>query len=140
MAKEALTAHARDKLGISKITTARPVRAALTSAAAFSVGTAMPLLMVVMSPAAALLPIMSAGSLGFLALLGTIGAREQAGAQRSAGHGQSDVLGRVGNGSNGCSPETFRHGRPKIGTDLCTGGRQDTINHCRPTVFRPCDA
>ena len=46
MAKDALTAHARDELGISEITTARPVQAALTSAVSFSVGAAMPLLMV----------------------------------------------------------------------------------------------
>src|SRR5512140_1920431 len=75
MAKDALTAHARDELGISDITTARPVQAALTSAATFSVGAAMPLLMVVVSPAGALVPIVSAASLGFLALLGAIGAR-----------------------------------------------------------------
>ena len=75
MAKDALTAHARDELGISEITTARPVQAALTSAATFSVGAAMPLLMVVVSPASALVPIVSAASLGFLALLGAIGAR-----------------------------------------------------------------
>jgi len=43
MAKDALTAHARDELGISEITTARPVQAALTSAATFSVGAAVPL-------------------------------------------------------------------------------------------------
>ena len=65
MAKDALTAHARDELGISEITTARPVQAALTSAVMFSVGAAMPLLMVVFSPASALVPV-SAASLGFL--------------------------------------------------------------------------
>ena len=75
MAKDALTAHARDELGISDITTARPVQAALTSAATFSVGAAMPLLMVVVSPSRVLVPIVSAASLGFLALLGAIGAR-----------------------------------------------------------------
>ena len=75
MAKDALAAHARDELGISEITTARPVQAALTSAATFSVGAAMPLLMVVVSPASALVPIVSAASLGFLALLGAIGAK-----------------------------------------------------------------
>jgi VIT1/CCC1 family predicted Fe2+/Mn2+ transporter len=75
MTKDALTAHARDELGISEITTARPVQAALTSAATFSVGAAMPLLMVVISPAWALVPIVSGASLGFLALLGAIGAR-----------------------------------------------------------------
>jgi VIT1/CCC1 family predicted Fe2+/Mn2+ transporter len=75
MAKDPLTAHARDELGISEITTARPVQAALTSAVMFSVGAAMPLLMVVVSPANVLVPIVSAASLGFLALLGAIGAK-----------------------------------------------------------------
>jgi len=75
MAKDALAAHALDELGISEITTARPVQAALTSAATFSLGAAMPLLMVVVSPASMLIPIVSAASLGFLAVLGAIGAR-----------------------------------------------------------------
>jgi VIT1/CCC1 family predicted Fe2+/Mn2+ transporter len=74
-AKDALTAHARDEFGISEMTTARPVQAALTSAASFSVGAAMPLVMVVVSPAGALVPLVSAASLGFLALLGAIGAK-----------------------------------------------------------------
>ena len=52
MAKGALAAHARDELGISAATTARPLQAALTSAATFSVGAAMPLLMVVVAPTA----------------------------------------------------------------------------------------
>jgi VIT1/CCC1 family predicted Fe2+/Mn2+ transporter len=75
MAKDALGAHAHDELGISEITTARPVQAALTSAVSFSVGAAMPVLMVVVSPSSALVPIVSAASLGFLAVLGAIGAR-----------------------------------------------------------------
>jgi vacuolar iron transporter family protein len=75
MAKDALSAHARDELGISEITTARPVQAALTSAATFAVGAAMPLLMVVVSSANALVPAVSVASLGFLALLGAVGAR-----------------------------------------------------------------
>ncbi len=50
MAKDALAAHARDELGISGVTQARPVQAALASAATFSVGAAMPLLAVVFSP------------------------------------------------------------------------------------------
>jgi VIT1/CCC1 family predicted Fe2+/Mn2+ transporter len=75
MAKDALTAHARDELGISEITPTRPVQAALTSAATFSLGAAMPLLMVVVAPVGALVPIVSAASLAFLALLGAIGAR-----------------------------------------------------------------
>jgi vacuolar iron transporter family protein len=75
MAKDALGAHARDELGISEITTARPVQAALTSAATFSVGAALPLLMAVVSPASLLVLLVSIASLGFLALLGAIGAR-----------------------------------------------------------------
>ena len=75
MAKDALAAHARDELGISEITAARPVQAALTSALTFSVGAALPLLMVIVSPIGAIIPIVSAASLGFLALLGAIGAR-----------------------------------------------------------------
>jgi len=75
MAKDALGAHARDEIGISEITTARPVQAALTSAASFSGGAAMPLLMVVLAPANALISLVTAASLVFLAFLGAIGAR-----------------------------------------------------------------
>jgi VIT1/CCC1 family predicted Fe2+/Mn2+ transporter len=75
MAKDALGAHARDELGISEITTARPVQAALTSAATFAVGAAMPLLMVVVSPIGVLIPVVTVASLGFLALLGAVGAK-----------------------------------------------------------------
>ena len=75
MAKDALGAHARDELGISDITTARPVQAALTSAATFAVGAAMPLLMVVISPRAWLIPVVAMASLGFLAMLGAVGAK-----------------------------------------------------------------
>jgi vacuolar iron transporter family protein len=75
MARDALGAHARDELGISEITTARPVQAALASAATFSVGAAAPLLLVLVSPSSALIPIVSVGSLLFLSLLGAVGAR-----------------------------------------------------------------
>lgn len=75
MAKGALVAHARDELGISAATTARPLQAALTSAATFSVGAILPLAMVVIAPAAALVPAVCIASLVFLALLGAIGAR-----------------------------------------------------------------
>ncbi len=50
MAKDALAAHARDELGISDITTARPVQAAITSAITFSAGAALPLLGVLLAP------------------------------------------------------------------------------------------
>ncbi len=75
MAKDALAAHAHDELGISAMTTARPIQAAFTSAITFTVGAAMPLLMVVIAPTAQLVPIVAIASLLFLALLGAIGAR-----------------------------------------------------------------
>jgi VIT1/CCC1 family predicted Fe2+/Mn2+ transporter len=75
MEKDALGTHARDELGISEVTTARPVQAALASAATFSVGAAAPLALVLMSPTNQLLPVVCAGSLAFLALLGAVGAR-----------------------------------------------------------------
>jgi VIT1/CCC1 family predicted Fe2+/Mn2+ transporter len=74
MAKDALAAHARDELGISRISQARPVQAALASAATFSVGAAMPLLAVVLSPAGGIIIAVAAASLAYLAILGAIGA------------------------------------------------------------------
>ena len=74
MAKDALGAHARDELGISEISTARPVQAALASAATFSVGAAAPLVLTLLAPSAWLIPAVSIGSLVFLALLGIMGA------------------------------------------------------------------
>src|SRR5262245_27895838 len=75
MAKDALGAHARDELGISEITAARPIQAALTSAATFSAGAAAPLALVLASPPSLLIPVVSAGSLIFLAVLGFLGAK-----------------------------------------------------------------
>jgi vacuolar iron transporter family protein len=75
MKSDALAAHARDELGISEMTTARPIQAALMSAATFSAGAAMPLLATLLSPRSLLVPVVSAGSLLFLALLGAIGAK-----------------------------------------------------------------
>jgi VIT1/CCC1 family predicted Fe2+/Mn2+ transporter len=99
MAKDALGAHARDELGISEITTARPVQAALTSAATFSVGAAMPLLMVVVSPASMLVPVVSAASLAFLAVLGAVGAKA----------GGANIL-RASNGDHRGHRQDFRNG------------------------------
>jgi VIT1/CCC1 family predicted Fe2+/Mn2+ transporter len=75
MARDALGAHARDELGISEISTARPVQAALASAVTFSVGAAAPLALVLVAPPNALIPVVSVGSLLFLSLLGAIGAK-----------------------------------------------------------------
>ena len=75
MAKDALVAHARDELGISEITAARPVQAAFASAASFAIGAALPLVAVVAMPLNQLVPMVSAASLIFLAVLGAIGAK-----------------------------------------------------------------
>lgn len=75
MEHDALGAHARDELGINEITSARPVQAALASAATFAVGAALPLLVVLASPDQAIVWSVSATSLLFLAVLGTLSAR-----------------------------------------------------------------
>lgn len=75
MAKDALGAHARDELGISEITTARPVQAALASAATFAVGAVLPLIIVLVSPQSSLILAVAVASLFFLAALGAAGAR-----------------------------------------------------------------
>jgi len=75
MAKDALGAHARDELGISEITTARPIQAAMASAATFSIGALMPLLTALIAPTSWVVPAVSIASLAFLALLGAIGAK-----------------------------------------------------------------
>ncbi len=75
MAGDALAAHARDELGMSETTSARPVQAALTSALTFATGAAMPLVTALIVPTAHLIPALFGSSLLFLALLGTLGAR-----------------------------------------------------------------
>ena len=75
MKKDALAAHARDELGISEGTRARPVQAALASASAFAAGALLPLIVVLVSPVGTLVLFVTAASLGFLALLGAMGAR-----------------------------------------------------------------
>jgi vacuolar iron transporter family protein len=74
MAHDALGAHARDELGISEITTARPVQAALASAATFALGAAIPLLTVLVAPPTALIPVVVVASIALLAVLGGVGA------------------------------------------------------------------
>lgn len=75
MAKDALGTHARDELGITEVTTARPVQAALASAASFAAGAALPLVTVLVAPASTLTWAVSLGALVFLALLGMLGAK-----------------------------------------------------------------
>ena len=75
MAKNALDAHARDELGISLATTARPVQAALASAGSFTVGAAAPLIVAVVAPVSAVVPSVIVVALICLALLGVAGAK-----------------------------------------------------------------
>jgi vacuolar iron transporter family protein len=75
MAHDALGAHARDELGISATLRARPIQAALASAASFAVGAALPLVISVLSPARDLTTLLSGTSLAFLAILGGAAAR-----------------------------------------------------------------
>lgn len=75
MASDALAAHARDELGISEASTARPLQAALTSALTFTAGAAAPLLTVVLTPTNLLVPAVVVVSLVCLAALGVLGAR-----------------------------------------------------------------
>jgi VIT1/CCC1 family predicted Fe2+/Mn2+ transporter len=74
-AKDALTAHARDELGISDALAARPLQAALSSAAAFAVGAALPILAVVFSPQGYMSGVVAVTSLACLAGLGALAAR-----------------------------------------------------------------
>ena len=75
MAHDAIGAHARDELGISTTLAARPVQAALASAASFAVGAALPLAVVALAPERGLIAWVSAMSLAFLVLLGVVAAR-----------------------------------------------------------------
>jgi VIT1/CCC1 family predicted Fe2+/Mn2+ transporter len=74
MKHDALGAHARDELGITEQLSARPIQAALASAASFAVGAALPLLVTAFAPVRLLIPGVAASSLAFLAALGAIAA------------------------------------------------------------------
>ncbi len=74
-AHDALGAHARDELGITDTLRARPLQAALASAASFAVGAALPLLVTALTPETILIPLVSGTSLAFLALLGAVAAK-----------------------------------------------------------------
>ena len=75
MAHDALGAHSRDELGISAATAARPIQAALASAAAFAVGAALPLGMALVTPTGFVPWTVSVGSLVSLTVLGIVGAK-----------------------------------------------------------------
>lgn len=75
MARDALGAHARDELGISETATARPIQAAIASAASFAIGAALPLLATAASSESKIIIVVAVSSLAFLALLGGVAAR-----------------------------------------------------------------
>ena len=75
MASDALGTHARDELGISTTLSAKPVQAALASAASFAAGAALPLGVTLLAPERGLIFWVSGTSLVFLALLGVLAAR-----------------------------------------------------------------
>jgi VIT1/CCC1 family predicted Fe2+/Mn2+ transporter len=73
--KDALAAHAREELGISEVNTARPLQAAMTSAATFTVGAVLPLSVVLLFPSQILIYAVTITTLIFLAILGALGAK-----------------------------------------------------------------
>ncbi|MGD8935692.1 MAG: VIT1/CCC1 transporter family protein, partial [Thiogranum sp.] len=75
MAHDALGAHARDELGLSETQRARPLQAALASAASFAVGALLPVLLVAIAPLYAMIVFVAVSSLVFLGILGAIAAK-----------------------------------------------------------------
>jgi VIT1/CCC1 family predicted Fe2+/Mn2+ transporter len=93
-AHDALGAHARDELGIHDLTAARPLQAALASAASFAVGASLPVLTVALVPRTSLVPVMVAATLVLLAGLGALAARV-GGASVLTGSGRVTFWGAV---------------------------------------------
>ena len=73
--RDTLAAHARDELGITESAAANPIQAAIASAATFSLGAALPLLVATLSPPHAVIPLVAVTSLACLAILGALAAR-----------------------------------------------------------------
>ena len=126
MAKDALGAHARDELGISEITTARPLQAALTSAATFAAGAAMPLLATLAAPAGMIIPVVTTASLITLAVLGAVGAKAGGASRRC---GARRVLGRLRHGRD------RRYRRPRRRTNLAAH-RSFSVHACTELQHR----
>ena len=94
MAHDALSAHARDELGLSEMHTARPIQAALASAATFAVGAVLPLLAVLTSRPSTIIPFVAGSSLALLALMGALAARV-GGANVAVGAGRVTLWGAL---------------------------------------------
>lgn len=106
MAHDALGAHARDELGLSEVSAARPVQAALASAATFAAGAAWPLLIAWLSPFTSVVSFVSAGSLLCLAALGTLAARA-GGAKLIVGAGRVTFWGAIAMAVTGAAGAWF---------------------------------
>jgi len=94
MAHDALAAHARDELGLSETHSARPIQAALASAATFAVGAALPLLLAALGPREILTALVAGGSLLSLAVLGGLAAHA-GGANLAVGVGRVTLWGAL---------------------------------------------
>ncbi|MBE0642799.1 MAG: VIT family protein [Bacteroidetes bacterium] len=94
MRHDALSAHARDELGLNEIHTARPLQAAFASAVTFAAGAAVPLLTAFLTPTASIIPAVTAGSLLCLALLGGLAAKT-GGAKIAVGAGRVTLWGAL---------------------------------------------
>lgn len=75
MAHDAIGAHARDELGMSDTLSARPLQAALLSAASFAVGAFVPIALTMLAPAKDMSAVVAGFSLLSLAVLGAVSAR-----------------------------------------------------------------
>jgi VIT1/CCC1 family predicted Fe2+/Mn2+ transporter len=94
MAHDALSAHARDELGLTEMHSARPIQAALASASTFTVGAALPLALAWFGPKALMVPTVAGGSLLFLATLGGLAAHV-GGANMAVGAGRVTFWGAL---------------------------------------------
>jgi VIT1/CCC1 family predicted Fe2+/Mn2+ transporter len=75
MAKDALGAHARDELGLSEITAARPIQAAIASAGTFAVGAVLPVVVAAVAPRELVSQLVTGSALVLLGVLGALAAR-----------------------------------------------------------------
>ncbi len=94
MAHDALSAHARDELGLSELHSARPIQAAVTSATAFAAGASLPLALTWLAPAPMMATTVAAGSLLCLMVLGAMAARA-GGARLALGAGRVVLWGAL---------------------------------------------
>jgi len=104
--QDALGAHARDELGLSDTTAARPLQAAFASAASFSVGALLPIVVVVFAPHANLMSGVTVSAIIFLATLGAVSARA-GGAPVGKGAWRVAFWGAVAMGVTACAGVLF---------------------------------